>query len=74
MKEKLKTALFVVLIIIYNLIALSGAVIAGIHQIQLVVEKFGMFISGVHIWSAYDWWLLTLLLFIPEGIYFAIRI
>lgn len=73
-KEKLKTILFIVLLVVYNLVALSGAVVASIYQYQLHIEKFGMFIGNAHIYNVHDWWLLTMLLFIPEGICFAIRL
>ena len=73
-KEKLKTILFIVLLVVYNLAALSGAVVAGIYQYQLHIEKFGMFVGNAHIYNVHDWWLLTMLLFIPEALLFGVKI
>ena len=70
-KNNLSFALQIIVLILVTAFALTGPIISFIHQYHLIVEEFGKFIGGVFIYDNYAWWNLTVLIWLPYGIYFS---
>ena len=68
-KNNLSFALQIMLLILVIAFALTGPIISFVHQYHLIVEEFGKFIGGIFIYDNYAWWNLTVLIWIPYGIY-----
>ena len=69
-RNNLSFALQIIVLILVTAFALTGPIISFIHQYHLIVEEFGKFIGGVFIYDNYAWWNLTVLIWLPYGIYF----
>ena len=69
-KNNLSFALQIIVLILVTAFALTGPIISFIHQYHLIVKEFGKFIGGVFIYDNYAWWNLTVLIWLPYGIYF----
>ena len=70
-KNNLSFALQIIVLILVTAFALTGPIISFIHQYHLIVKEFGKFIGGVFIYDNYAWWNLTVLIWLPYGIYFS---
>ena len=68
-KNNLSFVLQISVLILVTAFALTGPIISFIHQYHLIVEEFGKFIGGIFIYDNYAWWNLTVLIWIPYGIY-----
>lgn len=69
-KNNLSFAFQIIVLILVTAFALTGPIISFIHQYHLIVEEFGKFIGGIFIYDSYAWWNLTVLVWLPYGIYF----
>ena len=69
-RNNLSFALQIIALILVTAFALTGPIISFIHQYHLIVEEFGKFIGGVFFYDNYAWWNLTVLIWLPYGIYF----
>ena len=69
-KNNLSFALQIIVLILVTAFALTGPIISFVHQYHLIVEEFGKFIGGIFIYDNYAWWNLTVLIWLPYGIYF----
>ena len=69
-RNNLSFALQIIVLILVTAFALTGPIISFIHQYHLIVKEFGKFIGGVFIYDNYAWWNLTVLIWLPYGIYF----
>lgn len=68
-KNKLDFIINIIVLVLVAAISLTGPIISFIHQYYLIVEEFGKFIGGVFIYDSYAWWYLTVLIWIPYGVY-----
>lgn len=68
-KNNLSFIFNIIILILVTAFALTGPIISFIHQYHLIVEEFGKFIGGVFIYDNYAWWNLTVLIWLPYGIY-----
>lgn len=71
--KKLPDWAWCALIVVAAFTPLVGPIIANIRQIQIHLETFGMYVGGLHIWNTWDWWYLTVLLYVVFGIIFWIK-
>ena len=69
-RNNLSFALQIIVLILVTAFALTGPIISFVHQYHLIVKEFGKFIGGVFIYDNYAWWNLTVLIWLPYGIYF----
>lgn len=69
-KNNLRFALQIIALILVTAFALTGPIISFVHQYHLIVKEFGKFIGGIFIYDSYVWWNLTVLIWLPYGIYF----
>ena len=69
-RNNLSFALQIIVLILVTAFALTGPIISFVHQYHLIVEEFGKFIGGIFIYDNYAWWNLTVLIWLPYGIYF----
>ena len=69
-RNNLSFALQIIVLILVTAFSLTGPIISFIHQYHLIVEEFGKFVGGVFIYDNYAWWNLTVLIWLPYGIYF----
>ena len=69
-RNNLSFALQIIILVLVTAFALTGPIISFVHQYHLIVEEFGKFIGGVFIYDNYAWWNLTVLIWLPYGIYF----
>ena len=69
-KNNLSFALQIIVLILVTAFALTGPIISFVHRYHLIVEEFGKFIGGIFIYDNYAWWNLTVLVWLPYGIYF----
>lgn len=68
-KSKLSFIIQIIILVLVIAAALTGPIISFIHQYHLVVKEFGKFIGGVFIYDNYVWWNLTVLIWLPYGVY-----
>lgn len=68
-KNNLSFAFQIIILVLVTVFALIGPIISFIHQYHLIVEEFGKFIGGIFIYDNYAWWNLTVLVWLPYGIY-----
>lgn len=68
-KNNLSFIFNIIILILITALSLTGPVISFIHQYHLIVEEFGKFIGGIFIYDNYAWWNLTVLVWLPYGIY-----
>lgn len=68
-KNELDFIIQIITLILVTAFALTGPIISFIHQYRLIVEEFGKFIGGIFIYDNYAWWNLTVLIWLPYGIY-----
>lgn len=71
-KNNLSFIFNIIILILIIALSLTGPVISFIHQYHLIVEEFGKFIGGIFIYDNYAWWNLTVLIWLPYGIYLRI--
>lgn len=71
--KKLPDWAWCALIVVAAFAPLIGPIIANIRQIQIHLETFEMYVGGLHIWNTWDWWYLTVLLYVVFGIIFWIK-
>ena len=71
-KNNLSFIFNIIILILITALSLTGPVISFIHQYHLIVEEFGKFIGGIFIYDNYAWWNLTVLIWLPYGIYLRI--
>ena len=69
-RNNLSFALQIIILVLVAAFALTGLIISFVHQYHLIVEEFGKFIGGIFIYDNYAWWNLTVLIWLPYGIYF----
>ena len=69
-RNNLSFALQIIVLILVTAFALTGPIISFVHQYHLIVKEFGKFIGGIFIYDNYAWWNLTVLIWLPYGIYF----
>ena len=69
-KNELDFIIQIIVLVLVTVAALTGPIISFIHQYRLIVEEFGKFIGGIFIYDNYAWWNLTVLIWLPYGIYF----
>lgn len=68
-KNNLSFAFQIIILVLVTVFALTGPIISFVHQYHLIIEEFGKFIGGIFIYDNYAWWNLTVLIWIPYGIY-----
>ena len=68
-KNNLSFIFNIIILILITALSLTGPVISFIHQYHLIVKEFGKFIGGIFIYDNYAWWNLTVLIWLPYGIY-----
>ncbi len=71
-KNNLSFIFNIIILILITALSLTGPVISFIHQYHLIVEEFGKFIGGIFIYDNYARWNLTVLIWLPYGIYLRI--
>lgn len=64
---------FLVILFVCTFAPLTGPIIATIHQIQIHMEMFGVYVMGVHIWNSSDWWYSTSLTYVVLGTILGIK-
>ena len=73
MKRNIPDMVVIIIVCVGLFIPLIGPIIATIHQIQIHLEMFGVYVGGVHIWNNLDWWYLTLILYAIFGIIIGVK-
>ena len=71
-KNNLSFIFNIIILILITALSLTGPVVSFIHQYHLIVKEFGKFIGGIFIYDNYAWWNLTVLIWLPYGIYLRI--
>lgn len=69
MKNNLRLIIDIIVLVLITVLSLTGPIISAIHQYHLIIEEFGKFIGGIFIYDNYVWWNLTVLIWLPYGIY-----